>query len=158
MKSQLYTTVLFLHSWLRWGVVLLGLLTLGRALHGWVKHRDWEPADGRMQRLFVRALDIQVLLGLTLYFLLSPLTPRSLDGLRMSMSVTLLRFFSIEHVTAMLLALVAANGFSSASRRAATPTARHRRWAIGLLVVVMLIVTGIPWPFLPYGRPLIRGF
>jgi hypothetical protein len=155
---MLYQVVLYLHSWLRWGVVLLGALTLGRAVHGWLRGRDWNQTDRRVQQLFVAFFDSQVLLGLTLYFLLSPLTPKSLDGFRVAMSNSLLRFYGIEHVTAMVLALVIAHGASVSSRQAEGSTVKHRRWAVGLLIALLLILVGIPWPALPYGRPLVRTF
>lgn len=155
---MVYQVVLYLHSWLRWGVLLLGALTLGRAMLGWRRGRDWTQTDRLVQKLFVALFDSQVLLGLTLYFALSPLTPRNLDGFRVAMSNTLLRFFGIEHVTAMVLALVVAHGASVASRRAESSTAKHRRWVLGLLIALLLILVGIPWPVLPYGRPLLRTF
>lgn len=155
---MLYQVVLYLHSWLRWGVVLLGALALGRAVYGWARRRDWSQTDRRVQQLFVAVLDSQVLLGLTLYFVLSPLTPKSLDGFRVAMSNSLLRFYGIEHAFAMVLALIVAQAASSASRRAGDSTAKHRRWAVGLLIVLLCIVVGIPWPVLPYGRPLLRMF
>ncbi|AKJ02053.1 hypothetical protein ATI61_103770 [Archangium gephyra] len=155
---MLYQVVISLHSWLRWGVLLVGALTLGRAALGWARGRDWTRTDRRVQQLFVALFDSQVLLGLTLYFALSPLTPRSLDGFRMAMSNSVLRFFSIEHATAMVLALVVAHGASVSSRRAEGSTAKHRRWVVGLLIALLFILVGIPWPALPYGRPLLRTF
>jgi hypothetical protein len=155
---MLYQVVISLHSWLRWGVLLVGALTLGRAVHGWARGRDWTWTDRRVQQLFVSLFDSQVLLGLTLYFVLSPLTPRNLDGFRAAMSNSVLRFFGIEHVTAMVLALIVAHGASVASRRAEGSTAKHRRWGVGLLIALLLILVGIPWPVLPYGRPLLRAF
>ncbi|MFY0565645.1 hypothetical protein ACN28E_17630 [Archangium lansingense] len=155
---MLYQVVLSLHSWLRWGVVLLGALSLGRAVHGWARGRDWTQADRRIQQLFVALFDSQVLLGLTLYFALSPLTPRHLDGFRVAMSNSVLRFYGIEHVTAMVPALIIAHWASISSRRAQDSTTKHRRWVVGLLIALLFIAVGIPWPALPYGRPLVRGF
>ncbi|WP_164013250.1 hypothetical protein [Pyxidicoccus trucidator] len=155
---MLYSLVLFLHSWVRWGVVVFGVLALGGSLSGWLRGRDWTRSDRRLQLLFVSAFDLQLLLGLTLYFGLSPLSPRSMDALRMSMSVSFLRFFSLEHPLLMLLALTAAHVASALSRRAEAPTARHRVWAVGLLIALLLVALGIPWPALSHGRPLFRGF
>jgi phosphoglycerol transferase MdoB-like AlkP superfamily enzyme len=153
-----YQVVLYLHSWLRWGVVLLGALTLARAVHGWARAREWNQTDRRVQKLFVAFFDSQVLLGLTLYFALSPLTPKSLDAFRVAMSNSMLRFFGIEHAFSMVLALIIAHGASNASRKAEHSTVKHRRWAEGLLIALLFILVGIPWPVLPYGRPLLRTF
>ncbi|MBZ4418866.1 hypothetical protein [Myxococcus sp. RHSTA-1-4] len=155
---MLYSVVLLLHSWLRWGVVVLGVVVLGRSLVGWLRGRDWTHSDRRLQVLLVSVLDLQFLLGLTLYSVLSPLTPGTMEAFRTSMSVSFLRFFTVEHPVMMLLALTAAHVSSQLSRRAEAPHARHRVWAVGILVTMLLVVLGIPWPWLSHGRPLFRGF
>ncbi|MFP2929390.1 hypothetical protein ACLESO_30170 [Pyxidicoccus sp. 3LG] len=155
---MLYNVVLFLHSWVRWGVVFCGVFALAASLRCWLGGRDWLPVHRRLQVAFVSLFDTQMLLGLTLYFVLSPLTPRTLEAFRTSMSVSFLRFFSVEHPTMMLLALAAAHVASALSRRALEPTRKHRVWAVGLLVVMLLVALGIPWQGLSYGRPLVRGF
>ncbi|WP_163777344.1 hypothetical protein [Myxococcus vastator] len=154
---MLYSGVLLLHSWLRWGVVVLGVLALARALVGWARGRDWTSSDRRLQRVFVSAFDTQMLLGMTLYFALSPITPRSMDALRMSMSIGHLRFFGLEHPLLMLLALTAAHATSAMSRREAPSRSRHRTWAVGLLLAMLFVALAIPWPGLSHGRPLLRG-
>lgn len=56
----------------------------------------------------------------------------------------------------MLVAVVLAHVGRALSRRVTETQDKHRRAAIffGLAVVALLIA--IPWPFLPYGRPLLR--
>ncbi|WP_426754648.1 hypothetical protein [Myxococcus sp. Y35] len=155
---MLYSVVLLLHSWLRWGVVVLGVLALVKSLMGWRRGRDWTSGDRGLQVAFTATFDLQMLLGMTLYFVLSPLTPRSLEALRMNMSIGQLRFFGLEHPLLMLLALTAAHVASGLSRRATSAVAKHRAWALGLLITMLLVVLAIPWPMLSYGRPLLRGF
>lgn len=154
-----YPVVLFLHSWVRWAVVVLCLLAMGKALVGWLGGREWTRADRRLQLLTVSAFDTQMLLGMVLYFALSPFTPRALDGgFRASLAIPTLRFFSFEHPATMLLALVCVHAASALSQRAQRPVSRHRAWALGLLLAMVLIVLAIPWPGLPHGRSLFRGF
>lgn len=155
---MLYPVVLFLHSWLRWGVVVLGVVALGASLTGWLRGRSWTRTDRRLQLLCVSAFDLQLLLGMTLYFALSPFTPGSMDALRTNLSVPSLRFFSLEHPVMMLLALVAVHVASALSRRAEDATRRHRIWAAGLLVALLLVALAIPWPWRSHGRLLFRGF
>ncbi|MBZ4401932.1 hypothetical protein OWM54_35445 [Myxococcus sp. MISCRS1] len=154
-----YPVVLFLHSWVRWAVVLLGVLALGRALRGWSGGREWTRGDRRLQVFCVSAFDTQMLLGMVLYSGLSPFTPFSLQGgLRESLAHPTLRFFGIEHPTLMLLALVVAHVGSALSQRADVSVTRHRAWALGLLVAMGLVACAIPWAGLSQGRPLFRGF
>ena len=153
---MLYPFLLLLHSWLRWLVVLSSVVVLARSAQGAWAGRTFSPLDRRLGALFLSALDTQVLLGLVLYFFVSPLTPRSLSDVRAFMPVAPLRFFAVEHIFGMLVALAAAHVGWARGKRAPTDTARHRRIAIGVGLAVLAIVVSIPWPGLRYARPLLR--
>ncbi|XXX77779.1 hypothetical protein WMF30_03260 [Sorangium sp. So ce134] len=153
---MIYSFVLVVHSWLRWAVLLLGLWALVRSVQGWTQRRPWTATDRKASAAFVGALDAQLLLGLLLYVVLSPLRPTSLAALKAAMPIAALRFFAVEHVFLMIVAVAVAHIASARAKRAADPTARHRRIAIGVLFALLLVLAAIPWPFLPYGRPLFR--
>jgi hypothetical protein len=151
---MVYALTLFLHSWLRWAVLLTGVLLLVRTARG----RGWRPLDQRAGVAFLAALDLQVLLGLLLYFVVSPLTPKSFADLRAFMPVAPLRFFAVEHFAGMLVALVAAHVGWARGKRAPSDAVRHRRVLVGVAVALLAILASIPWPWLPYGRTLVRSF
>ena len=155
---MLYPLIVFFHSWLRWGVLFLGVLTFWQALMGWARGENVTPEQRHTQLAFVSALDTQVVLGLVLYFVLSPLTPKSLGELQRAMTSTVPRFFAVEHAAGMLAALVIVHLASVLSRRPIHAAARHRRWFFGLLIALVLVVGSTPWPSTPYGRPWIRTF
>ncbi|MCP3101535.1 hypothetical protein LZ198_21910 [Myxococcus sp. K15C18031901] len=155
---MLYPTVLWLHSWLRWGVVLLVLFAVSRSLVGWLRGRERTRGDRLLQVGCVSAFDLQMLLGMLLYFGLSPFTPVATGSFRANLAVPALRFFSVEHPTVMLLALAAAHVGSALGQRAEPSARRHRLWALGLLVAMALVAVGIPWAGLSHGRPLFRSF
>jgi hypothetical protein len=102
------------------------------------------------------AMDLQLVIGLLLYFVVSP----TMEAIRANMGEAMrnpqLRFFAVEHLSAMFVALVLVHGGRVLARRAATPAARRRRELIcyGLATLIMLLA--IPWPGLPYGRPMLR--
>jgi hypothetical protein len=151
-----YPLVLLVHSWWRWAVVGLLLLALAHSFRGALGGRPFTPGDRALQRGAVAALDVQVLLGGLLYFVLSPLTPRSLEGLRAAMPVSLLRFFAVEHIATMLCVLLVVHVAAVRSRRHAPGPGAHRTWARGLALAALLVAVAIPWPGRPYGRPLLR--
>ena len=72
----MYSSTLLLHSWLRWVVILRGS---SRSSAPPPAHRaasrGRRPTIARASGSCI-ALDIQFLLGLLLYFFLSPFTPR----------------------------------------------------------------------------------
>jgi hypothetical protein len=152
----MYTLALDLHSIVRWVVLVLGALAAVRALAGWMGRRDWTPADDRAGLLFTIAADVQMLLGLALYFGLSPITASALQDMGAAMSVPSLRFWAVEHTTLMILAVVLAHVGRVLARKPFAPAARHRRAAICFLLSLVLMLVGVPWPGTPNGRPLFR--
>ena len=146
-----YTVLLLVHSWLRWVVVALILAAIVRAVRGGA----WGDSDSRLRVATVSAFDTQVLIGLVLYAF-SPMTPKSGAAIGAYMKVSALRFFTVEHVFAMILAAAALHVGSSKSKKADDDRARHKTWAIALGVALFFVLAGIPWPFMPYARPLFR--
>jgi hypothetical protein len=150
-----YSLLLLLHSWLRWGVVLFGALALALAVAGWRASREWTPADRRAQLWFILFLDLQVALGVAVY-LVGPIAAVLLANAAEAFRVQQVRFFAVEHALAMIAAAAVAHVMAVRSRRATAPEVRQRTWALGVAGTLALVALAIPWPFLPYGRPLLR--
>ena len=62
------TTALVLHNILRWAVILFGLFTVLNAFTGIIKKRVFTESDNKSNLLFMISCDIQLVLGLALYF------------------------------------------------------------------------------------------
>ena len=149
----MYGIVLNLHSWLRWLVIIALLWTILRAvLPG---PRAWTPADDRSMRLSLMSIDVQFLLGLLLYFVLSPFTRQAMSDMGAAMKSPGLRFFAVEHVVGMLIAVTLAH-IGAARIKRAVPERRHRLAAIFFILALLAVLASIPWPGLPAGRPLFR--
>jgi hypothetical protein len=151
-----YPVLLFIHSWLRWALLALALVVLFRSISRGRSGAPWTTGDRGLTVAFTAVLDTQVLLGFGLYFGLSPYTPRTMEMFRAAMKVSALRFFAVEHVFAMLFALVAAHVGVASAKRADDDATRYKRIAIGVAVALFAIAAGIPWPGMPYARPLFR--
>jgi hypothetical protein len=145
----MYPTFLFVHSVLRWAVILTGLVAAGTA---WREVSGFQTA--RSGLAFTALLDLQVLAGLMLYFLLSPVTHAGIRNLGTAMSNDVLRFWVIEHPVGMLAALVLAHVARVKSRHG-SDVRQRRRVALFFSIAIAIIILTTPWPFLPYGRPLI---
>lgn len=153
---MLYVPVLFLHSWMRWMVLILCSLTLLGALRGVVTGRAAGRTEQRLGWLMVLCVDLQLLLGLLLFLWLSPLPAAAFRDLRSAMKIAPLRFFSIEHGTTMLLFAFGVHLTRVLARRRPTPRGRHAVTAIGLVLSLGLALAAIPWPGRSYGRPYLR--
>ncbi len=149
----MYSTILTAHSWVRWAVVLAGAYALVRALAGWTGRRSWFAGDDRAGLLFTIALDVQLLLGLSLYAV-SPFTTAAFGDLGAAMRLPALRFWVAEHPFAMLIGIVLAHVGRVRIRKAADAIARHRTAAIFFGLALAIILFSIPWPGTRHGRSL----
>src|SRR5512136_2373351 len=102
----MYPVVLFLHSWARWIVAIAAVVAVARAFYGWLGKKDWTRFDDQLGLLFSTSLDVQMLLGLILYIFLSPITQAAFKNFGAAMSDATLRFFTIEHLLYMVVAVV----------------------------------------------------
>jgi hypothetical protein len=152
----MYFWTLMLHSWLRWFVIIAGVVVVARALVGWSGHRPWTGADDAAGRWFVVSLDVQLVIGLVLYAVLSPITRAAFADMGAAMANTTWRFWAVEHLFLAVVAIVLAHIGRVRSRKAATPVGRHRAALIFYGVALVAVIASIPWPFLAYGRPLLR--
>ena len=66
--AGLYPAFIFLHNLTRWLVVAAAVYALARAVWGWLGKRKWEKGDHTAGILFTSMMDLQLLLGLLLYF------------------------------------------------------------------------------------------
>jgi hypothetical protein len=151
----MYTTVLILHSWIRW-IALVALVGATLAVVRGKVEGASSLAD-RWGLAAVTALDIQMLLGLLLYFVLSPNMRAILENFGGAMKDPATRFWAVEHTSAMLAAIVLAHVGRVLARKAKTPAAKRTRLLACFGLATVLVILGTPWPGRPGGRELFRG-
>jgi mono/diheme cytochrome c family protein len=153
-----YSFTLFLHSSLRWAVLVAGFASLAATAHGFFRSRAYTPTDDRIQRAFTGLTNTQFLLGLALYVFFSPIVDAFWDAPLAAMKERALRFFGMEHVTTMVIAIAILHSGTARAKKAATDRLRFRRLALSSFFTLALMGAAIPWPGLGHGRPLARGF
>ena len=154
----MYSAFLLIHSWLRWVVLIAGLVVIVRAIGGITGRRDWQPGDAAGVRWFSIAVDVQFLLGLLLYVWLSPFIRDAWADMAATMRNAPLRFFAVEHVTGMLIGLALAHVGKSKIGKAVGAAQKHKLAVIFFSLAMVVILLSIPWPGTPGGRALFRGF
>lgn len=147
--------LLGLHNIMRWVVVVMAVLAVGNAFWGWFGGRTWTERDRRLGSFFAISLDIQLLLGLLLFFLNGRFS-QLINNFGGVMADSSLRFFGLEHFLLMLLAVIFVHIGSSRATKAEGDTNKFRTAAIWFSLGVVLILVGIPWPFTSHPRPWIR--
>lgn len=153
----MYDITLVLHSLLRWLVLVGAGVALFRAYSGWFGGMAWSKADRQWNAIFTHSMTLQFLIGLLLYLVLSPVTTQGVfPSFGAAMKDRVLRFWGVEHIFAMVVALALAHIGNARARKGATDAAKHKAAAIFFTIALVLVLASIPWPFLNYGRPLFR--
>ena len=150
----MYTIILIAHSWIRWVALVAAIGATIAALSG-PDARGGSRAD-RWGLFLVITVDIQLLLGLLLYLVLSPLTTMALHNFGGAMKNPQLRFWAMDHIATMLLAVILVHVGRVLARKAPTAEAQRTRLAVCFGFATIAMLFGMPWPGLPNGRPLFR--
>jgi uncharacterized membrane protein YphA (DoxX/SURF4 family) len=148
----MYPILLAVHNIVRWVALILAILAAVRAFIGWFGKRDWTDRDRKIGVYFTSAMDTQLLLGLLLYIVFSPITKTVFQDFGAAMSNEGVRFFALEHAFYMIMAVVFAHLGSALSKRADEPVKKHRTAAIWFGLSLIIILIGMPWM-----RPLLPG-
>jgi hypothetical protein len=149
--------ILILHSVVRWFIMFFGLWTVLNALTGVFGKRPYTPSDNRTNLFFMISCDIQLLIGLILYFT-GPWFDK-LKDLGNNMKDANNRFFTMEHLVMMLTAWVLVHVGRTSVKKAEGDVAKHKRSLIFFGLVMLLIIAAVPWPFREaIGRPWFRWF
>ena len=150
----MYGAVLALHSWIRWVALVAGVGATLASLRG--KTEGERSLADRWGLVMMMTLDLQMLLGLVLYLVLSPNMQEILNHFGASMKDPALRFWAVEHLSAMMGAVIVAHVGRVLARKAKTATAKRTRLLICAGLATVLMVVGMPWPGRPGGRDLFR--
>ena len=103
----MYQTLLYLHSWSRWFVVIFGLIAVYRAYVGYSGRRPFLSADNGMSAAFSGFIWLQVLVGLALY-VTGGWPAKAASAAMDTAGRAGIRFFKMEHVAIMILAAIVA--------------------------------------------------
>ena len=149
--------LLTLHNITRWIFLVLGIIVLVRSLSGWIKKSDYQDRDKKLSSMFAGIFDLQILLGIILYF------TKGWAGVLMNaagevMKSASLRFFAIEHWLMMIIAAVLVHIASSQVKKTSDSQKKYRLTAIWFGIALVLVLASIPWPGTTADRPLLRLF
>jgi hypothetical protein len=147
----MYPFLLSLHNILRWVVVLAGVVAIVRAFIGLSGKRPFTSLDNRLSLAFTISMDVQVLLGLLLYGVFSPLTTGAFANFGAAMADSDLRFWLVEHISVMIVALALAHIGRSRAKKATTDSAKYKQIAIFFTLAFLAVLIATPW-----FRPLFR--
>ena len=144
----MYTGLLSLHSYLRWVILILELVVLYKSFTGMTGGRAFTAGDRKAGLFLMISAHTQLLVGIYLYFA-GPWGVATIQNLGFGavMKDSVARFYAVEHIFGMLVAIVLITIGRGVSKKAIPDAAKHRRSFWLFLVALVIILATIPWPF-----------
>ncbi len=144
----MYSIVSTVHIVLFVLVFILGINVIARALRGRSNNSLFTESDRKAGLFFMISLHTQLLIGLALYFFLSPITAAALADFGAAMKDPSTRLIAVEHITVNILAIVLATVNNAKNKKAIADAAKHKNALIFTAIALVLILSRIPWKLL----------
>jgi len=142
----MYTTIQFLHSYWAYLVLIIVAIATINALIGFFSKKEYGPKDFRLALFALIVTHLQLILGLSLYFL-SPLGMKSIatNGMSTIMKDSALRLNAVEHPMVMILVVVFITIGYSKHKKKLVSTPKFKMLAIFYSIALVLMLSRIPW-------------
>lgn len=135
-SGGLYMALKHAHSGLRWVVLILLVAAIAQAFSK--KNTLLDNGNRKLAMFAMISVHIQLLIGLVLYFI----SPLVVFG-ETTMSDTITRFYTVEHLVGMLIAIALITVGHSKAKKSGSFKPVLTFYGIALV----LILASIPWPF-----------
>lgn len=109
---------------------------------------EYKADDKKLSLYTLIVAHLQLVIGLVQYFA-GPWGLKNIqnNGMGVVMKDSYQRFFAVEHILMMLIAIILITiGYSSA-KRTADAVKKYKKTFYFLLIALILILAAIPWPF-----------
>ena len=152
----MYLTILSIHSWLRYLVVIFIILVFAISLKNFFQKKPFTRLQNTLSIALVGSTHVQFLLGLILYFWLSPSVQIGLGGFPASMKHPSLRYWTVEHFITMTVFVFVIQVGRLLARKESNIHSKHKKLSIFSGLGIIILVIGVPWPWTMEKRPLFR--
>lgn len=130
----MYIGLLHTHSSLRYLVLLFLIIVIVKSLIGLFGNKPFTKLDNTFSLVLLIVTHLQLLAGLILYFV----SPKVVLG---EGAMTDYRYFTVEHIFGMIVAVVLITVARSTSKKLPTDQAKFKRLALlNILAVVIIVV------------------
>ncbi len=144
----MYTALLYLHSILRWVILVLGIVAVFKSYSGMTAGKPFSAGDRKLGLFLMIAAHTTLLVGLYLW-LTGPWGLANIRNLGFGevMKDRVYRFYVVEHLVGMLIAIVLITLGRGAAKKPISDRAKHKRTFWFILVALVIILATVPWPF-----------
>lgn len=154
----MYSTLLILHTIVRWLVVISLITAIGSAYHGYRTQRAFTAVDHLFRHWTATFAHIQLVIGMVLY-MKSPLVQFFWKNPSEAIQSNDGPFYALIHALTMLIGIVVLTVGSALTKRKQTDHERFKTMLLWFGIAFVLFFIAIPWPFSFLAqRPYMRLF
>ncbi len=139
------TGLLHSHSLLAWVLMGLALVAIVTSLIGWFGKKPFTSTNSKIALFLTITADIQLLIGLVMYFATSEITKMAFQDFGAAMKTPELRFYAVEHILIMIIAIALLHIGKVKAKKAATDIQKHKISAIFYTIATVLLLSRVPW-------------
>lgn len=141
----MYNTVLTLHSYWAYLVLLILILATFNALYKMAADKEYGANDFRISLFALIVSHIQLLIGLILYFVSPRLQAFSELGMGGVMKDSISRLYLVEHPFVNIIAIAFITIGYSKHKKKLTSQAKLKPLAVFYTIALVLFLSRIPW-------------
>jgi hypothetical protein len=146
--KNMYEFVKAAHYGLRWILLLVLLFVIVKSWMGLIQKNKYAKVDNATSGALVGLAHLQLLLGLLLYFGLSPIMKVAFSDFGAAMKDSQLRLIAVEHFVTMLSAVALIQVGRILSKKATDDAAKYKKMAIFATAALFLMLSRMPhWNF-----------
>lgn len=140
-----YSTILLIHSWLRWLFLLAALYAIFRSLNGRFNDKPFGKDDNTAATILIALTHTMLLLGIILWFVSPNVQAALSQGASVFMKDKVMRGMVLEHPVANIIAAFLIQFGRIKSKKAYEDKVKHTRSLIFYSLGLLLIISRIPW-------------
>jgi hypothetical protein len=143
--------LLHLHSVLRWIILVLLLVAIYKSYAD--RNKSFTSSHRKTGLFLMICADAMLLIGLY-QWITGPWGLKNIqnNGMSVVMKNSVSRFFAVEHLIGMVIAIILVHIGYSYSKKNIPDAVKHKRTLLFFGLALLIILISIPWPFREVGQ------
>ena len=143
----MYNGLLHLHSLLRWVIFILLIIAIIKHYKGMTTKSGYSAGDRKVDLFLMISAHVTLLVGLYQWFA-GPWGIKLIQdkGFSEVMKNSTERFFAVEHMVGMIVAIILITVGRSAGKPSNAGGSQHRKAFMMFLIALIILLVAVPWP------------
>ncbi len=123
----------------------LAIVNIVKSYSGWKGAKPYDKGAKGLGAAFVGTMDLNLLIGLALYFVYSPFAFNAFGSGANVMKTANLRYWAVEHIFVMIAAIALAHIGKAKAKKITDNAKKYKTQFIFFTIALILMLSRIPW-------------